>query len=235
MITVHGRTVDESKLFTGPVDWEIIAKVKDAVQIPVVANGGIQCYADVQRCLDFTGADAVMSSEALLENPKLFSPEGDAAFHDNYIRSQLTSVREYVSLVHLHAPPRPYYQVVRSHLFRMLFRFMDAPANRDLRTKMANGRSSEIAEVLNELDTRAAALDYDPALAVERGFLNGKSWYMRHRGEGGEDRRLANRRRYRAKHAASWKGNQGLEPDALKDQMKSLKERLQTKHASAKA
>jgi hypothetical protein len=215
------------------VDWEIIAKVKDALHIPVVANGGIQCYADVQRCLDFTGADAVMSSEALLENPKLFSPEGDAAFQYNYIRAQLTSVREYLSLVHLHSPPRPFYQVVRSHLFRMLYRFMDAPANRDLRAKLANGHSVEIAEVLDELDTRATALGYDPALAVESGFLNGKSWYMRHRGKGCEDRRLANRRRYRAKHHR--KGNQGLEPGALKDQMESLKKRLQAKHASAEA
>ncbi len=42
------------------------------MSIPVVANGGIETGADAERLLRETGADAVMSSEALLENPGLF-------------------------------------------------------------------------------------------------------------------------------------------------------------------
>jgi hypothetical protein len=33
----------QSKLFTGPVNWDIIGKIKDSVDIPVVANGGVVC------------------------------------------------------------------------------------------------------------------------------------------------------------------------------------------------
>ena len=45
------------------------------LNIPVIANGGIYCFEDVINCLTYTGCDAVMSAEALLENPALFSGE----------------------------------------------------------------------------------------------------------------------------------------------------------------
>lgn len=69
---VHGRTVSSKKTTQGAANWDIIRKVKDAVSIPVVANGGIETGADAERLLEETGADAVMSSEGLLENPALF-------------------------------------------------------------------------------------------------------------------------------------------------------------------
>ena len=77
MLTVHGRTVESNKLFVGSTNWEIIRQIKQTVSIPVIANGGIANYSDAIRCLHETGCDGVMSSEALLENPKLFSLEGD--------------------------------------------------------------------------------------------------------------------------------------------------------------
>ena len=51
MLTVHGRTVESSKLFTGPVDWEIIRKIKKTVSIPVIANGGIGTCLSVRVCM----------------------------------------------------------------------------------------------------------------------------------------------------------------------------------------
>jgi len=75
LITVHGRRREEIKERIGAADWEAIRRIKahPAVRVPIVANGGVACAADVQACLEATGADAVMVSEALLENPGLFT------------------------------------------------------------------------------------------------------------------------------------------------------------------
>lgn len=54
-------------------DWDGIAAVRAAVQIPVLANGDVQCMADAQRLMAHTKADGVMSAEPLLSDPALFS------------------------------------------------------------------------------------------------------------------------------------------------------------------
>lgn len=63
MLAVHGRTKEQNKIHVGQADWKMIRKIKESLSIPVIANGGIETYADYQRCLIETGADAVMSSE----------------------------------------------------------------------------------------------------------------------------------------------------------------------------
>jgi tRNA-dihydrouridine synthase 1 len=75
IITVHGRLKEQKKTLTGECEWEIIRLIKQQAKIPIFANGGIYTFEDVQRCLEYTGADGVMSSESLLENPALFSGE----------------------------------------------------------------------------------------------------------------------------------------------------------------
>lgn len=73
LLTVHGRERHENKLLVKYANWDVIKAIKSALTIPVFANGSIGCYADIQSCLDYTGCDGVMSSEALLENAGLFS------------------------------------------------------------------------------------------------------------------------------------------------------------------
>ena len=58
MITVHGRT--RCQFFKGRADWSFIASVKQAVRVPVIANGDILSVEDAQRCLQASGADGVM-------------------------------------------------------------------------------------------------------------------------------------------------------------------------------
>jgi len=73
LLTVHGRTKEQNKHLVGMCDWEAIRRIKERMPIPVFANGGISDLEDVLKCIEATGVDGVMSSEALLENPGLFS------------------------------------------------------------------------------------------------------------------------------------------------------------------
>lgn len=70
-ISVHGRT--RSQLYSGTADWDIIAEVKRAVDIPVIANGDVFSPEDAVKILRRTGADLVMIGRGSLGNPWLFS------------------------------------------------------------------------------------------------------------------------------------------------------------------
>jgi len=58
MVTVHGRT--RCQFYEGAADWTFIARVKQAVRIPVVANGDLTELGDADEMLRLSGADAVM-------------------------------------------------------------------------------------------------------------------------------------------------------------------------------
>ncbi|HWQ50257.1 MAG TPA: tRNA-dihydrouridine synthase [Terriglobales bacterium] len=70
-VTVHGR-LREQMYHPGTVDISVIAAVKEAVSIPVIANGDIMTPADMADMLRETGADGVMIGRAALGNPAVF-------------------------------------------------------------------------------------------------------------------------------------------------------------------
>jgi tRNA-dihydrouridine synthase B len=58
MITIHGRT--RMQFYEGRADWDRIAEVRDAIKVPLVANGDVETPADIADILRRSGADAVM-------------------------------------------------------------------------------------------------------------------------------------------------------------------------------
>ncbi|NEP16454.1 MAG: tRNA dihydrouridine synthase DusB [Leptolyngbya sp. SIO4C1] len=69
MLTLHGRT--RAQGYTGQANWDWIAQVKAALDIPVIANGDIFSVAAAIQCLEQTGADGVMCSRGTLGYPFL--------------------------------------------------------------------------------------------------------------------------------------------------------------------
>lgn len=67
MLTVHGRT--RCQFYNGKADWDAIARVKQAVSIPVVANGDCTSLADALAMLKRSGADGVMIGRAAVGRP----------------------------------------------------------------------------------------------------------------------------------------------------------------------
>jgi tRNA-dihydrouridine synthase B len=69
-LTIHGRTREDK--FLGEAEYETIRQVKQAVQIPVIANGDIDCEKKAKMVLDFTAADAIMIGRVAQHRPWIF-------------------------------------------------------------------------------------------------------------------------------------------------------------------
>jgi tRNA-dihydrouridine synthase B len=76
MLTVHGRT--RAQFYRGKADWVAIRNVRQAVSIPLVANGDCASAADAAAMLEASGADAVMIGRAAVGRPWLVGQIADA-------------------------------------------------------------------------------------------------------------------------------------------------------------
>ena len=70
LLTIHGRT--KAKVYSGEVNYKEIATAKNAVSIPVIANGGVFSVLDGEKLMQETGADGIMIARAALFDPQIF-------------------------------------------------------------------------------------------------------------------------------------------------------------------
>lgn len=130
MIAVHGRTRDMKRAKEYPPNWRAIRAVCEAVNIPLLANGGVRSLAEAHALMAFTGAQGVLSAEPLLENPGLFK-------FGSLIGSEIGSnvetpgssmalekaklLTEYLALTREHETPL---RMIKAHMHRMAGRWL---------------------------------------------------------------------------------------------------------------
>jgi tRNA-dihydrouridine synthase B len=105
LVTVHGRT--RQQLYTGTADWDFIAQVKQAVSIPVIANGDIVTVDDAAEALRRSGADGVMIGRGCYGRP--WFPRQVAAFLSRGERLPDPSLPDQLALLLRH------YRLMLSH------------------------------------------------------------------------------------------------------------------------
>ena len=145
-ITIHGRTREE--YYSGVADWEIIKKVKQSVNIPVIGNGDIKSKEDAEKMFNETGVDGIMIGRASIGNPWFF--EEIINYLSGKEQRKVTSeeklkvILEHINLAIEEKGENIAIKEMRKHLAYYIKNMKDA---------------SRLREKINRIDTKAELID----------------------------------------------------------------------------
>ncbi|KAJ9528481.1 hypothetical protein QJQ45_020542 [Haematococcus lacustris] len=163
LLAVHGRTREQKDNSRTRADWDQIRAVKQALSIPVLANGNIRHLRDALQCLEYTGCDGVLSAESLLEDPALFSPQRLLPGGEYTALEGVRLCEEYLGLVVQHPVPA---RMVRGHIHKLLGGWLAEytelrerlnRGSRDIQVREAADQAGACLELVRELRELIAA------------------------------------------------------------------------------
>ncbi len=154
MITVHGRT--RCQFYTGHADWDAIRAVREAISVPLVANGDVGSAADVQEIMRRSGADAVMIGRAAYGQPWLAGQVADELRGDE-VKAAPLNLSDYI-LAHYHAMLEHYGEKTgirhaRKHLGWYMERHTLNVPDTVKKTLMTSGNAQEVSDILTDIFT----------------------------------------------------------------------------------
>lgn len=97
-VTIHGRTKEQ--MYAPPVNLDLIAQVKKAVNIPVIGNGDIFTPDDAKKMYEYTGCDLIMAGRGTLGRPWLFEQINDYFEKGSYLPDPEPETRMKIMLEH---------------------------------------------------------------------------------------------------------------------------------------
>ena len=164
MLTVHGRTREQG--YKGFAEYETIAAVKNAVRVPVVANGDVTSPEKARDVLAATGADAIMVGRAAQGRPWIFREIGHFLATGEHLAPPLVAEVRRLLLDHL----QDHYQLygestgVRSARKHIAWYVRTLPGGEDLRTHIntLDDCSAQWRAVADYFDALGAQMDRLP-------------------------------------------------------------------------
>ena len=145
-VIVHGRTREE--FFSGEVDLDIIKKVKESVNIPVIGNGNIFNPEDALKMFEYTGVDGIMCGRGTLGNPWIFRDIINyltTGENKQYVSNEekLSIILKHIDLEIKEKGEYTGIREMRKHISWYLKNMKDAAKTRDLINKIENRQELE--------------------------------------------------------------------------------------------
>ena len=167
MLAVHGRTREQG--YKGQAEYDTVAAVKAAVQIPVVANGDITTPEKAREVLAASGADAIMIGRAAQGRPWIFREISHFLATGTHLAPPLVSEVKRLLVEHLQDHYRLYDEFigVRSARKHIGWYLRDLPGGEDFRARMntLDNSVAQVAAVEQFFDALNAKMDRIPAYA----------------------------------------------------------------------
>lgn len=119
MVTVHGRT--RSQLYGGKADWAFIRRVREAINIPLIANGDIRDISDIDQALEASGADGIMIGRGSCGRPWFLRQAMDylnagAVTPDPSLPKQYATLLEHFDALLMHYGTHAGLRIARKHI-----------------------------------------------------------------------------------------------------------------------